>query len=176
MKKLVFLFLSTLLLVGISGCKKEAKQPKTIESSSVSMKQVEDQVKYNEKTDDSIEMSSSIEKTEEKKKKVNVKALLEDFGDAYANYEGISDRNEKLKRLMTKKCIEANGINFDSAVMMISEGEVKSIYQPIEGEKDQYAIYLVCKQNGSEVRVLLLVKITGDKVSEMTYNTVRQEY
>ncbi|MTD40261.1 hypothetical protein GIX45_16895 [Erwinia sp. CPCC 100877] len=172
MKKLVLLFLSTLLLVGISGCKKEAKQLKTIESSSVSMKRVEDK----EKTDDSIEMSSSIEKTEEKKKKVNVKALLEDFGDAYANYEGISDRNEKLKRLMTKKCIEANGINFDSAVMMISEGEVKSIYQPIEGEKDQYAIYLVCKQNGSEVRVLLLVKITGDKVSEMTYNTVRQEY
>ncbi|MTD40076.1 hypothetical protein GIX45_15955 [Erwinia sp. CPCC 100877] len=170
MKKLVFLFLSTLFLVGISGCKKEAKQPKTVESSSVSMKQVED----NEKTDDSIEISSSVEKTEEKK--VNIKAVLEDFGDAYANYEGVSDRNEKLKRLMTKKCIEANGINFDSAVMMISEGEVKSIYQPIEGEKDQYAIYLVCKQNGSEVRVLLLVKITGDKVSEMTYNTVKQEY
>ncbi|MFD1901338.1 EF0163 family protein [Enterococcus termitis] len=172
MKKIVFLFLATVVLVGISGCKKEVKPKVTTESSSFSMKQVED----DEKMESTTENSSTSEIKEEKKNNVDVKSLLEDFGDAYANYESISDRNEKLKKLMTKKCIEANGINFDSDVMMISEGEVNSIYQPMDGEKNQYAIYLICKQNGTEVRVLLLVKVTGDKVSEMTYNTVRQEY
>ncbi|WP_271495490.1 hypothetical protein [Enterococcus sp. 5H] len=59
---------------------------------------------------------------------------------------------------------------------MTLKSGVKSIFQPIDGEKDQYTVLLNCIQNGSEIRVLLVVKVTGDKISEMTYNTVRQEY
>lgn len=35
---------------------------------------------------------------------------------------------------------------------------------------------LNCKQNGMNIKVLLLVGIEDRKVLEMTYNTIKQEY
>lgn len=138
-------------------------------------------MKQVEGTENDSNIRSEITETKDpsvnsKKESVDIEKLLNEFGEAYANYDSINDRNSKLKKVMTDKCIRMNGINFDSAVMMASRGEVVSIYQPIDGEKDQYFILLNCQQNGSEVRVLLLVKVKDGKVAEMTYNTVKQEY
>jgi hypothetical protein len=114
---------------------------------------------------------------ENNSKSIDVKKLLEEFGDAYANYRSINERNEHLKKIMTKECAEANGINFDSGIMTPSTGEVIAIYKPMGDElMDQYAVLLDCKQNGTQLKILLLVKMKDDKVSEMTYNTIKQEY
>lgn len=173
MKKMMLLVLTIALLTALTGCKKEEKEIKITEHSTVSMKRVDNTEQSTNKADDSKKVTGSAKTTP---KKVNIKELLNDFGDGYANYDSINDRNNKLKKVMTDECIKMNGINFESAVMLSSRGEVTSIYQPIDGEKNQYSILLNCEQNGSKVRVLLLVKVTGDKVSEMTYNTVKQEY
>ena len=174
MKKITLIFLVSVALFGMTACKKEAKETKTTESSALSMKQVEGKEEVSSESEHSLETSESENQSQEKQE--DVKQLLTEFGDAYANYDSINDQNNKLKKLMTDECIEMNGVGFDSAVMLTSRGEVTNIYQPMDGEKDQYAILLNCEQNGSEVRILLLVKVTGDKVSEMTYNTVKQEY
>ncbi|MBM7688447.1 hypothetical protein BCR24_06645 [Enterococcus ureilyticus] len=176
MKKIMLSFVAVILIVGLSACKQEKKEVKTTESATLDL-----EMKQVEGTENDSHVSSGSKETKDssvnsKKESVDMKKLLNDFGEAYANYDSINDRNSKLKKYMTDKCIKSNGINFDSAVMLASRGEVVSIYQPIEGEKDQYAILLNCQQNGSEIRILLLVKVTGNKVSEMTYNTVKQEY
>lgn len=174
MKKIILTFVAVLFIVGLTACKQEKKEINTTETATLEMKQVE-------RTENASHVSSESKETKDssvtsKKESVDIKKLLNDFGEAYANYDNITDRNSKLKKVMTDKCIKMNGINFDSAVMLASRGEVVSIYQPIKGEQDQYAILLNCQQNGSEIRVLLLVKVTGSKVSEMTYNTIKQEY
>lgn len=175
MKRVVLLFLTGVALVSFTACKKEIKEEaKTAESSTNAMKQVEG---VEESSSESEDLKDTTDATENSlKKQVDIKRLLYDFGDGYANYDSINDRNRKLKKVMTDNCIKMNGIDFDSAVMLTSRGEVASIYQPIDGEKDQYAILLNCEQNGSEVRVLLLAKVSGDKISEIIYNTVKQEY
>lgn len=89
--------------------------------------------------------------------RVNSSQTTNSSGRQETNYVGFVERS----------IIKMNGINFDSEVKLSSRGEVTSIYQPIEGEKNQYVILLNCQQNGSEIRVLLLVKVTGNKVSEM---------
>ncbi|WP_086444009.1 EF0163 family protein [Candidatus Enterococcus lemimoniae] len=174
MKKIMLSFVAVLFIAGLTACKQEKKEVKTTETATLEMKQVEG-------TENAFHLSSEPKETKDssvnsKKESVDIKKLLNDFGEAYANFDSINDRNGKLKKVMTDKCIKTNGVNFDSAVMLASRGEVVSIYQPIDGEQDQYAILLNCQQNGSEVRFLLLVKVTGSKISEMTYNTVKQEY
>ncbi|NAA53770.1 EF0163 family protein, partial [Enterococcus faecalis] len=111
--------------------------------------------------------------TSVKEMKVNNKELLQSFGEAYANYSSIDDRNEKLKKLMTAECIKKNGIDVKTAVQLSSEGSVLDIYQSSD---NKYAIVLNCKQNGMNIKVLLLVGVENRKVSEMTYNTIKQEY
>lgn len=174
MKKIVISFLLVVSLVGLSACKKEKEIKNTNESSSVSMKQVNSSDGSEDKIIESTDTTSSS--NEIKKKSVDVKKLLNDYGDAYGNYDSINERNSKLKKVMTDECVKNNGLDFDSAVMMASRGSVTSIYQPIEGEKDQYAVLVDAEQNGSKIRILLLAKVTDGKVSEMTYNTVKQEY
>lgn len=174
MKKIVFSLLVFVSLVGLSACKKEKEVKNTNESSDVSMKQIDSSENSQDKTIESSDTTSSSKAT--KKDSVDVKELLNDFGDGYGNYDSINERNNKLKKVMTDECFKNNGLDFDSAVMMASRGSVTSIYQPIEGEKDQYAVLVDAEQNGSKIRILLLAKVTDGKVSEMTYNTVKQEY
>lgn len=161
-----------LLIVSLSACKKEVKaKAEKQEETSIVMKEVE--------AEPVVQKDSSQKEEKEMKedKKVDNEQLLKDFGDAYANYNSISDRNAKLKKLMTKECIDKNGIGFDSAVVLKSTGKVTTIYQPLADLKsDNYALWLDCKQNGSPLKVLLLVKVKDGKVAEMTYNTVKQEY
>lgn len=162
-------------LIGLSACKKEKKEAvQTTDSSGLSMKQVDGSEQSKEQVIDSSKETTSSK--EVKKNDVDVKKLLTDYGNAYGNYASINDRNTKLQKLMTKECAEINGLTFDSAVMMASKGSVTAIYEPIDGEKDQYAVLVDAEQNGSKIRILLLAKIKNGKVSEMTYNTVKQEY
>ena len=56
--------------------------------------------------------------------------LLEAYGNAYANFTSINDRNEKLKPLMTEKCIK-NGIDVKTGVALVSVGKVTTIYKMI---------------------------------------------
>lgn len=41
---------------------------------------------------------------------------------------------------------------------------------------EEYAVLLDCIQNGSPIRILLLAKVEGGKIAEMTYITLKQEY
>lgn len=75
---------------------------------------------------------------------------------------------------MMEKCIEMNVINFDAIMSLISKGSVEAIY--IYLEDGENVIVLNCEQNESKLRILLLVKVAGNKVSEMNYNIVKQEY
>ncbi|MDA3964880.1 EF0163 family protein [Enterococcus thailandicus] len=145
--------------------------------SSVKMKPVDD---VSEKTNDKVDSSQVSETknststmvTVEKSKKTN-NELLQKYGEAYANFSSINDRNEKLKKLMTKECIKKNGIDVKTTLKLQSSGEVTSIYQ---NDKEEYAVLLDCVQNGSNIRIMLLAKVKDNKISEMTYNMLKQEY
>ncbi|EFU91076.1 hypothetical protein HMPREF9511_00932, partial [Enterococcus faecalis TX0630] len=91
----------------------------------------------------------------------------------YANFTSINDRNEKLKPLMTEECIKKNGIDVKTGVALVSVGKVTTIYK---NDQNEYALLLDCEQNGTQTRVLLLAKVKNNKISEMTYNSVKQEY
>ena len=45
-----------------------------------------------------------------------------------------------------------------------------------KNDKGEYALILDCEQNGTQTRILLLANVKGNKISEMTYNSVKQEY
>lgn len=148
--------------------KTETATSETIILSSESDSSMNSEEKTNESIEEVIETSSS-----EEKMSVTNKELLHSFGEAYANYSSINDRNEKLKKLMTAECIKKNGIDVKTAVQLSSEGNVETIYQ---SEDNKYAIILTCKQSDRVIRVLLLVSVKDGKISEMTYNTIKQEY
>lgn len=148
--------------------KTETATSETIILSSESDSSMNSEEKTNESTEEVIETSFS-----EEKMSVTNKELLHSFGEAYANYSSINDRNEKLKKLMTAECIKKNGIDVKTAVQLSSEGNVETIYQ---SEDNKYAIVLTCKQSDRVIRVLLLASVKDGKISEMTYNTIKQEY
>lgn len=178
MKKLSLVVL--LLGVGLifSACGGNTKVHETVASStteSVTMKPVDDitSTKRSEVTEKSSTKSTqSKEKLDSEQVSANER-LVEDFGNAYANFSSINDRNEKLKKIMTAECIKKNGIDVKTGAKLESKGEVSSIYQ---NDKKEYAVLLDCEQNGTKTKVLLLAKVKGNKIAEMTYNSVKQEY
>lgn len=174
MKKIALLLLLGVGLLGMTACQTKEENGEATKETIQSMNKVEEEREQSSEKESSIDSLESEQQAQEEKEEV--KKILNYFGDAYANYDSITDRNNKLEKVMTQEAIDANGIGFDSEVMLDSQGFIKNIYQPLDGEKDEYAILLHCIENGSEVRVLLLVKVKGGKISEMTYNTVKQEY
>ncbi|HIB3686834.1 EF0163 family protein [Enterococcus sp. DIV2454a] len=178
MKKLSLVVL--LLGVGLifSACGGNTKVHETVASStteSVTMKPVDDitSTKRSEVTEKSSTKSTQSKEKLEKEQGATNEQLVEDFGNAYANFSNINDRNEKLKNLMTAECIKKNGIDVKTGAKLESKGEVSSIYQ---NDKKEYAVLLDCEQNGTKTKVLLLVKVKENKIAEMTYNSVKQEY
>lgn len=178
MKKLSLVVL--LLGAGLvfTACGGNTKGHETVVSSttdSVNMKPVDDMTstKGSEVTEKSSTKSiQSKEKLEEEQVSTN-EQLVEEFGNAYANFSSINDRNENLKKLMTTECIKKNGIDVKTGAKLESNGEISSIYQ---NDKKEYAVLLDCEQNGTKTRVLLLAKVKGNKIAEITYNSVKQEY
>lgn len=178
MKKMIFGVGFILLMLGVFflpvGKEKEpSKQVKivnTTETTDFSLSESDSKAFSEERTTD---MVSETTESSVKEMQVSNKELLQLFGEAYANYSSINDRNEKLKKLMTAECIKKNGIDVKTAVQLSSEGSVLDIYQSSD---NKYAIVLNCKQNGMNIKVLLLVGVENRKVSEMTYNTIKQEY
>lgn len=149
---------------------KQVKNVNTTETTDFSLSESDFKAFSEERTRDTV---SETTESSVKEMQVNNKELLQSFGEAYANYSSIDDRNEKLKKLMTAQCIKKNGIDVKTAVQLSSEGSVLDIYQSSD---NKYAIVLNCKQNGMNIKVLLLVGVENRKVSEMTYNTIKQEY
>ncbi|EPB6246344.1 EF0163 family protein [Enterococcus faecalis] len=149
---------------------KQVESVNTIETTDFSMSESDSKTFSDERTRDTV---SETTESSVKEMQVNNKELLQSFGEAYANYSSINDRNEKLKKLMTAECIKKNGIDVKTAVQLSSEGNVETVYQ--SGD-NKYAVILTCKQSGRTVRVLLLVSVKDGKISEMTYNTIKQEY
>lgn len=175
MKKLSLVVL--VLSVGLifSACGGNTKGHETVASStteSVTMKPV-NTTKRSEATEKSSTKSIQSKDKSTEEKVSNTYQLVEDFGNAYANFSSINDRNEKLKKLMTAECIKKNGIDVKTGAKLESKGEVSSIYQ---NDKKEYAVVLDCEQNGTKTRVLLLAKVKGNKIAEITYNSVKQEY
>lgn len=178
MKKLGLVVL--LLGAGLvfTACGENTKGHETVVSSttdSVNMKPVDDMTstKGSEVTEKSSTkpVQSNDKLTEEKVS--DTYQLVEDFGNTYANFSSINDRNEKLKKFMTTECLKKNGIDVKTGAKLESKGEVSSIYQ---NDKKEYAVLLDCEQNGTKTKVLLLAKVKGNKIAEMTYNSVKQEY
>ncbi|MGM0288760.1 EF0163 family protein [Enterococcus sp. AZ029] len=149
---------------------KQAKSVNTTETTDFVLSESGSTDNLEERTSDTF---SETTETSVEEMRVMDKELLQSFGEAYANYSSINDRNENLKKLMTEECIKKNGIDVKTAVQLSSEGSVVDIYQSSD---NKYAIVLDCKQNGMNIKVLLLVGVENRKVSEMTYNTIKQEY
>ncbi|EGO2718614.1 hypothetical protein HRH15_05985 [Enterococcus faecalis] len=178
MKKIIFGAGFILLILGVFflpvGKEKEpsnqVKSVNTTETTDFSMSESDSKTFSDERTRDTV---SETTESSVKEMQVNNKELLQSFGEAYANYSSINDRNEKLKKLMTAECIKKNGIDVKTAVQLSSEGNVETVYQ--SGD-NKYALILTCKQSGRTIRVLLLASVKDGKISEMTYNTIKQEY
>ncbi|EIP8074847.1 hypothetical protein LT173_002437 [Enterococcus faecalis] len=178
MKKIIFGAGFILLILGVFflpvGKEKEpsnqVKSVNTTETTDFSMSESDSKTFSDERTRDTV---SETTESSVKEMQVNNKELLQSFGEAYANYSSINDRNEKLKKLMTAECIKKNGIDVKTAVQLSSEGNVETVYQ--SGD-NKYAVILTCKQSGRTIRVLLLASVKDGKISEMTYNTIKQEY
>ena len=170
---LFVLLMIVLIFLSIGKEKKVVKQ-KTSESTSsissvVSLKtSEEDSSMHTEET-----CSTSENETKDKNGKTADMQIVKAFGEAYANYHSINERNEKLKKLMTAECQKKNAIDLKTAVQLSCVGNVTKIYQ---AEENQYAVVLDCNQSGRNVRFLLLATIKDGKITEMTYNTVKQEY
>ena len=178
MKKLSLVVL--LLSAGLvfTACGGNTKGHETVVSSttdSVNMKPVDDMTstKGSEVTEKSSTKPMQIKDKLAEEKVSDTYQLVEDFGNTYANFSSINDRNEKLKKLMTTECVKKNGIDVKTGAKLESKGEVSAIYQ---NDKKEYAVLLDCEQNGTKTRVLLLAKVKGNKIAEMTYNSVKQEY
>ncbi|MBX8942132.1 EF0163 family protein [Enterococcus faecalis] len=167
---LLILLLGGVLIV--SGCqnnKKEEKSSKLLTEETTVIETVE-----KEQSKESF-MSEATKKQTETIKSLEAEhiKLLEAYGNAYANFTSINDRNEKLKPLMTEECIKKNGIDVKTGAALVSAGKVTTIYK---NDQNEYALLLDCEQNGTQTRVLLLVKVKDNKISEMIYNSVKQEY
>lgn len=178
MKKIIFGVGFILLMLGVFllpvGKEKEpSKQVSSVNSTGTTdfvLSESDSKAFSEERTRDTV---SETTESSIKEMQVNNKELLQSFGEAYANYSSINDRNEKLKKLMTAECIKKNGIDVKTAVQLSSEGNVEIVYQ--SGD-NKYAVTLTCKQSGRTIRVLLLASVKDGKISEMTYNTFKQEY
>ncbi|EJG4601182.1 hypothetical protein M9752_003009, partial [Enterococcus faecalis] len=106
MKKLSLVVL--LLGAGLvfTACGRNTKGHETVVSStteSVTMKPVDNinTTKRSEVTEKSSTKSIQSKDKSTEEKVSNTYQLVEDFGNAYANFSSINDRNEKLKKLMT---------------------------------------------------------------------------
>lgn len=171
------------LLIGMvliaTACDGSNKEEYTKTSSAtietVDMKPVEEKIPQssNEVQESTNRLKETSSTTQAKEIKTDNKKLLEDYGNAYANFSSINDRNEKLKKVMTNECIKENGIDVKTGAKLESTGKIVSIYQ---NDKQEYAVLLDCEQNGTQAKVLLLAKIKENKISEMTYNSVKKEY
>ncbi|EGO6010522.1 EF0163 family protein [Enterococcus faecalis] len=164
-----------LLLVGVlfgSGCqnhKEENKSSKVSTEETTVLETVEEEQSKESFTSEATKNQTETTKSQESD---HIK-LLETYGNAYANFTSINDRNEKLKPLMTEECIKKNGIDVKTGVALVSVGRVTMIYK---NDQNEYALLLDCEQNGTQTRVLLLAKVKNNKISEMTYNSVKKEY
>lgn len=178
MKKLIFGVGFILLMLGVfflpvgkeKEPSKQVKSVNTTETTDFVLSESGSKGFSEERTRDTV---SETTESSVKEMQVNNKELLQSFGEVYANYSSINDRNEKLKKLMTAECIKKNGIDVKTAVQLSSEGNVETVYQ--SGD-NKYAVILTCKQSDRTIRVLLLASVKDGKISEMTYNTIKQEY
>ncbi|MFD2388580.1 EF0163 family protein [Enterococcus rivorum] len=161
----------SVLLLSISACKKQEESTKSSDSENkIIMQRVED--KEIKQDNSKIEFStSSKERTIQTDKK-----MLEKVGNTFANFSTLNNRNDELKKYMTEECIKNNAIDSKTDVKFASTGYIEGIYELMSDKEEKYAIYLKCKQNGFDTNVLLFVKVKDNKISEMTYNTVKQEY
>lgn len=178
MKKIIFGIGFILLMLGVfflpvgkeKEPSKQVKSVNTTETTDFALSESGSKGFSEEETRDTV---SETTESSVKEMQVNNKELLQSFGEVYANYSSINNRNEKLKKLMTDECIKKNGIDVKTAVQLSSKGNVETIYQ--SGD-NKYAVILTCKQSGRTTRVLLLASLKDGKISEMTYNTIKQEY
>ncbi|MDN3183534.1 EF0163 family protein [Enterococcus faecalis] len=179
MKKIELFVLLVGIVLVVTACSKGNEEGQTKTSSvtieTVEMRPVEEKIPQNsnEIQESSNRLKETSPTTQVKETKTNNKKLLEEYGNAYANFSSINDRNEKLKKVMTKECIKENGIDVKTGAKLESTGKIVSIYQ---NDKQEYAVLLDCEQNGTQAKVLLLAKVQGNKISEMTYNSVKKEY
>lgn len=166
----LFILLGGVLFV--SGCQNNKESNNMIKVTSEEtkmMETIEEEQLKESFTSEATKKQTETTKSQEK----DPMELLKVYGSAYANFRSINDRNEKLKPLMTEECIKKNGIDVKTGVALVSVGKVTTIYK---NDQNEYALLLDCEQNGTQTRVLLLAKVKNNKISEMTYNSVKKEY
>ncbi|QED60782.1 hypothetical protein FUT28_13965 [Enterococcus durans] len=161
----------------LSGCVREVTKEDTTTTADVQLMEAVNSSKTEKigSTESTTQQEKQEERKqmEESKEKEDHTQLLQKYGDAHANFRNLNHRNEKLKELMTEECIQMNGIEVETGNALGSEGKVTSIYR---NDQEEYAVLLDCIQNGSPIRILLLAKVEGGKIAEMTYITLKQEY
>ncbi|MGH1867292.1 EF0163 family protein [Enterococcus durans] len=183
MGRKVILSMITLLPAFLSACGEPQQETTSTVEESKPMQIVETgntkkQEAGSEETTSATELKKETQETESSNSdKIKAVAdnleLLTTYGEAYANFSSIDHRNRKLKELMTEECIQLNGIDVETGIMLESSGKIVSIFQ---NEEEEAAVLLECQQNGSTVHVLLVAKVEEGKIAEMAYNTLKREY
>ncbi len=154
----------------MSGCvQEEAKQDTTI-TAEVQLMEAVDSSQIDKEAGKTVPNESTTPKEkqtdknliEESKEKEDHTKLVQEYGEAYANFRNLNHRNEKLKDLMTEECIQMNGIDIETGNALGSEGKVTAIYQ---NDQEEYAILLDCIQNGSPILDTIIGKSQRGKNS-----------
>lgn len=100
---LLILLLGGVLLV--SGCQSHKEENKSSKVSTEETTVIETVAREQSKESFTSEATKKQTETIKLQEAEHIK-LLEAYGNAYANFTSINDRNEKLKPLMTEECIK----------------------------------------------------------------------
>jgi len=104
------------------------------------------------------EVSTTANSTEQT---TSPQTLLENFGENWLNFSNIEERNQRVKKYMTKEAFESDQLDTDTTEDRTSTGAVKSITQDIE-DPQKYIILGEETTQEKNREVILEIRLTDE--------------
>lgn len=107
---------------------------------------------------------------------VSEKEVLNEFANAYYNFQSINDRNKALAKYGTPEMIEENGLAIEVEVAYNSVGFVKGIYQNLD-DSAHYSIFCESTVNKVTIQSVLICQITSEnKIESFEEQVFKEKY
>lgn len=107
---------------------------------------------------------------------VSEKEVLNEFANAYYNFQSINDRNKALAKYGTPEMIEENGLAIEVEVAYNSVGFVKGIYQNLD-DPAHYSIFCESTVNNVTIQSVLICQITSEnKIESFEEQVFKEKY